>query len=128
MAHFSIKFSASVPDSPIPAFGSSLGSNLDVIVCQRRKEPEQITEFLQQSGIQQKAALVLLMDSESPHYRLRWQKHCAESRTTAIPLDQCLLVHLCGVRNRLPELFSIGLPFTWLPISRGRNSCMRCCW
>ena len=113
MAHFSIKFSASVPDSPIPAFGSSLGSNLDVIVCQRRKEPEQITEFLQQSGIQQKAALVLLMDLESPHYRLRWQKHCAESRTTAIPLDQCLFVHLCGVRNRLPELFSIGLPFTW---------------
>ncbi len=113
MAHFSINFSASVSDSPIPAFGSSLGLNLDVVVCQRRKEPEQITEFLQQSGIQQKAVLVLLMDSESPNYRLKWQKRCAESRTTAIPLDLCLLVHLCGMRNRLPELFNIGLPFTW---------------
>ncbi len=113
MAHFSINLSAPVPDSPIPAFGSLLGSNLDVIVCQRQKEPEQITEFLQQAKIQQKAVLVLLMRPQSSNYRLKWQKHCAASRSMAMPLDQCLLVHLCGVRNRLPELLGVGLPFTW---------------
>ena len=113
VAHFSINLSAPVPDSPIPAFGSLLGSNLDVIVCQRQKEPEQITEFLQQTKIQQKAVLVLLMRPQSSNYRLKWQRHCAASRSMAMPLDQCLLVHLCGVRNRLPELFGVGLPFTW---------------
>ena len=113
LAHFQLTILPSSSASPIPAFGSMLGSNLDVVVSQRRKEPEQITAFLEREGIQQKAVLVLLIYPESSSQRLKWQRECASSHLMALPLDSCLLMHLCGERNRLPALFDIALPFVW---------------
>ena len=112
------------PDSPLPGFGSMLalssrgnerGENvrIDVVVSQQNHEPDEITEYLKQVGLGNKAVLVLLTRPVSPNFRLRWQQECAQKQLMALPLDSCLLLHLCGERNRLKILFEIGLPFTW---------------
>lgn len=112
LAHFRVTLDSS-PSSPLPAFGSMLSLYLNVVVSQLRKEPRQITEFLKQQRIQHKPTLVLLMYPESPHYRLKWQRESATNHLMALPLDLCVLMHLCGIRNRLPVLLDILLPFTW---------------
>ena len=113
LAHFQVKITSAPSASPLPVFGSAIGERLDVIVSQRRYEPEQITEFLKQESLQDRAILVFLMDAVSQTYRLRWQTECSRSHVAALPLDLCLVFYLCGVRNRLPALFDIGLPFIW---------------
>ena len=113
LTRFHSKLYASPTTSPIPTYGSLLGSGLNVVVSQSRKEPEQIAEFLRQEKIQDEAVLVLLMHPESSNYRLKWQRECSASHLMALPLDLCLLVHLCGQRNRLHALFGIGIPFIW---------------
>ena len=113
LAHFRLPLVFSPTVSPLPLFGSSLDSKLDVVVSQRRYEPEQITAFIEHEDIRHKAVLVLLMDPVSANYRLKWQRECSRSHSMALPLDHCLLLHLCGIRNRLPALLDIGLPFMW---------------
>ena len=112
------------PLSPLPGFGSNLvlsnhreervnNSLIDVVVSKRSHNPDEIMEFLKRVGIGDKAVLVLLTRQVSMKFRLKWQQVCALMQMMALPLDSCLLLHLCGERNRLKTLFEIGLPFTW---------------
>ena len=122
-AHVRIKLARSIVFSPLPAFGSACSDRYEIIVSQRRMEPQQIAEYIRGRRLSDKSVLVYLLPPESPQYRLRWQRHCIRSRLTALPLDFTLFFHLCGVRNRLPALLEIGLPFTWsCPyITKGEN-------
>ena len=122
-AHVRVSLARSVVFSPLPAFGSACGDHYEVIVSQRRMEPQQVAEYIRGRRLADKSVLVYLLPPESLQYRLRWQRHCIRSRLTALPLDFTLFFHLCGVRNRLPALLEIGLPFTWsCPyITKGEN-------
>ena len=131
LSHFAVRLHARGPECPLPAFGSMLreerdGENsaaaggekvvyrvLDVVVTARQPDAKQISEFLRVAGIGQHAVLVLLVRPASPNYRMNWRKECSRRQTMALPLDSCLLMHLCGERNRLQVLFEVGLPFTW---------------
>ena len=113
LARFWITLSSSPTVSPLPVFGSALGNRLDVIVSQRLYDPEQILAFIERENLRHQSVLCLLQPPVSLDYRLLWQKECSTRRCSALPLDFCLLLHLCGVRNRLPALFDIGFPFIW---------------
>ena len=122
--NFQIELVPNSTKSPLPGFGSDLNSQLDVIVCQRSFEPEQITEFTKQFQTRdRKALLVLLTKPISMNYRLKWLKECVQSRVMMLPLDLLLLMYLCGQRNRLSVLLEVGLPFTWAQpyITKGEN-------
>ena len=110
--HFQIEIEASRV-SPLPGFGSALESTLNVLVCLSSLGPEQVTEVLDQRKILGKGTLVLLGRPVSADYRMKWLRECVKSRSMALPLDTCLLWHLCGEQNRLLALFRIALPFTW---------------
>ena len=122
-AHVRVDLARPVLSSPLPAFGSACGSRFEIVVSQTRKEPQQVEEYIIGRGLADKPILVYLLPPESPAYRLRWLRHCVRSRLTALPLDFTLFLHLCGVRNRLPILLEVGLPFTWsCPyITKGEN-------
>ena len=122
-AHVRVKLARPIVSSPLPAFGSACGDCYEVVVSRRRMEPQQIAEYAHGRKLADKSVLVYLLPPESLQYRLRWQRHCVRSRFTALPLDLTLFLHLCGVRNRLPVLLGIGLPFTWsCPyITKGEN-------
>lgn len=122
--YFQIEIVPAITKSPLPGFGSELNSRLDVIVCQRPFEPEQITEFIKQIDTRDhKALLVLMTKPISMNYRLKWLKECVQSRVMMLPVDLLSLMYLCGQRNRLSALFEVGLPFTWAQpyITKGEN-------
>ena len=122
-AHVRVQLARPIVSSPLPAFGSVCGDRYEIVVSQRRMEPQQIAEYIRGCRLADKPVLVYLLRPEGPQYRLRWQRHCVRSRLTALPLDLTLFLHLCGVRNRFPALLEIGLPFTWsCPyITKGEN-------
>ncbi len=122
-AHVRVKLARPIVSSPLPAFGSACSNRYEVVVSQRRMEPQQIAEYIRGRRLADKSVLVYLLPPESLQYRLRWQRHCVRSRLTALPLDLTLFLHLCGVRDRFPVLLGIGLPFTWsCPyITKGEN-------
>ena len=91
-----------------------LESHLDVVVSQQSQEPEQISAFCKEVGIREgKAVIVLLTRPISSHYRIKWLHERVRSQSMALPIDSCLLMYLCGQRNRLRALLDIGLPHTW---------------
>ena len=122
-AHVRASLTRPVSSSPLPAFGSACGTCFEVVVSQTRKEPEQVEEYLRGRRLADKPVLVYLVPSQSSAYRRRWQRHCARTRLTALPLDLTLFLHLCGERNRLATLLEVGLPFTWSRpyITKGEN-------
>ncbi|MDE2915516.1 MAG: hypothetical protein OXL68_21685 [Paracoccaceae bacterium] len=112
--HVDVQLSHVGPVSPLPGFGSLLESHLDVVVVTRSQEPEQISAFLNEIGVRDgKAAVVLLTRPISNQFRVKWLRECVASRSMALPLDSCLLMYLCGQRNRLQALLDVGLPHTW---------------
>ena len=114
LLHVSIRLGNVGPRSPLPGFGSMLGSDLDVVVVRRSREPEQIADFLREIGVRDgKAAIVFLTRAISNSYRVKWLQECVRRQSMALPLDSCLLTYLCGQRNRLDVLFDIGLPHSW---------------
>ena len=113
LAHVRITLSSAPTVSPLPVFGSTIGDRLDVVVSQRLYEPDQVISFIEQGDLRHRAVLVLLMHPVSGSYRTNWQRECSTKRCMALPVDFCLLLHLCGVHNRLPALFDIGFPFMW---------------
>ena len=114
LLHVSISVGRVGPRSPLPGFGSMLGSTLDIIVVQRPQEPKQIADFMTEIGIGKgKASIVLLTRAISSSYRVKWLQECVRRSSMALPLDSCLLMYLCGQRSRLDALFDIGLPHTW---------------
>ena len=122
-AHAVVKLSQPVMSSPLPAFGSSCGTRLDIVVSQKRREPEQVAEFIRGRNLTQSSVLVLLWPPMSVNGRVKWKRHCASERLTLLPLDHTLLLHLCGERNRLSQLLQLGLPCTWSRpyITKGEN-------
>lgn len=114
LQHYEAKLKTAGLKSPLPGFGSALNSKLDIVVCNRSQEAEQIIEFMDQSHrSQSNAVLVLITRMVSRGYRLKWLSECVKSRKTMLPLDTSLLMYLCGERNRRSVLLDIGLPFTW---------------
>ena len=122
-AHVRASLTRPVSSSPLPAFGSACGNCFEVAVSQTRKEPEQIEEYIRGRRLADKPVLVYLLPPQSSAYRRHWQRHCARTRLTALPLDLTLFLHLCGERNRLAVLLEAGLPFTWSRpyITQGEN-------
>ena len=122
-AHVRANLARPVLSSPLPAFGSACRDRFEIVVSQSRKEPQQVEEYIRGRKLADQPVLVFLLPPESPDYRLRWHRHCVRSRLTALPFDFAMFLHLCGVRNRLPALLEIGLPFTWsCPyITKGEN-------
>ena len=122
-AHIRALLARPVTSSPLPAFGSACGYRFEVVVCQTRKEPAQVEEYIQGRGLTDVPVLAVLLRPQTPTYRIKWQRHFARARLTALPLDSVFLLHLCGERNRLPVLFQLGLPFTWARpyITKGEN-------
>ena len=123
LAHVRASLTRPVSSSPLPAFGSACGTCLEVVVSQPRKEPEQVEEYIRGRRLADKPVLVYLLPPQSSAYRRRWQRHCARTRLTALPLDLTLFLHLCGERNRFAVLLEVGLPFTWSRpyITKGEN-------
>ena len=123
LAHAVVELSQLVMSSPLPAFGSSCGKRFDIVVSQKRREPEQIAEFIRGRSLAQSSVLVLMCPPMSVNSRVRWKRHCASERLTLLPLDHTLLLHLCGERNRLSQLLQLGLPCTWSRpyITKGEN-------
>ena len=112
--HVHIELSHVGPISPLPGFGSMLESHLDVVVSQQPQEPEQVSAFCKEIGVQEgRAVIVLLTRPISSHYRIKWLHERVLRQSMALPLDSCLLMYLCGQRNRLRALLDIGLPHTW---------------
>ena len=123
LTHIHASLARSVTSSPLPAFGSACGNRFEVVVCQTRKEPEQVEEYIQGRGLAGIPVLAVLLPPQTSAYRTRWQHHFVRARLTVIPVDSVFLLHLCGERNRLPVLFKLGLPFTWARpyITKGEN-------
>ena len=114
LQHYEVELIPAGLISPLPVFGSALNSKLDIVVCNRSQEPEQVVEFIDQSHLSHgNAVLVLLTRFVSVNYRLKWLKECVNSKIMMLPLDTTLLMYLCGKRNRRSVLLDIGLPFTW---------------
>lgn len=122
-AHFRATLTRPVTSSPLPAFGSVCGTTYEIVVSQKRKEPEQIEEYVRSRGLAGRPVLALLLLPHSSNFRIRWQRYFARARLTVLPLDLVIFLHLCGERNRLPTLFELGLPFTWTRpyITKGEN-------
>ena len=122
-AHFRATLTRPVTSSPLPAFGSACGTTYEIVVSQKRKEPEQIEEYVRSRGLAGRPVLALLLLPHSPNFRIRWQRYFARARLTVLPLDLVVFLHLCGERNRLPALFELSLPFTWARpyITKGEN-------
>ena len=112
--HHTIQLTSVAPKSPIPYFGSGLQSQLDVVVVLARKEPLQVSEYLRQIQItHSKGILVLFGHVLSKRYRVEWLKECVRNQLTMLPLDGALILFLCGERDRLAALLSVGLSTTW---------------
>ena len=122
-AHIRASLTRPVLSSPLPAFGSACGDRFEIVVSQTRKEPQQVEDYIRGRNLTDIPILVYLLRPESSAYRLRWQRQFVRSRLTALPFDFTIFLHLCGVRNRLPALLEIALPFTWsCPyITKGEN-------
>ena len=122
-AHVRANLARPVLSSPLPEFGSACRDRFEIVVSQSRKEPQQVEEYIRGRKLADLPVLVFLLPPESPDYRRRWHRHCVRSRLTALPLDFAMFLHLCGIRNRLPALLEVGLPFTWsCPyITKGEN-------
>ena len=70
-----------------------LESQLHVAVSNRSHEPEQISQFLRDIGINDSSAvIVFLTRSVSSNYRIKWLKECVRRQLMALPLDSCLLM------------------------------------
>ncbi len=125
LMHYEAELKSAGFHSPLPSFGSALESHLNIIVCKRSQQPDQILEFINgQTNISHgKAALVLLNRVLSNRYRLNWLKQCVGSKMMVLPLDTTLLMYLCGERNQLSALLEIGLPLAWAQpyITHGEN-------
>ena len=122
-AHVVVHLARPVTSSPIPAFGSAWGTSIDLVFIQKRQEPEQVADYIRGQDLHTSAVLVLVCPPLSPKSRIAWRRHCAREDLTLLPLDQTLLVHLCGQRNRLSALLEIGLLSTWSRpyITKGEN-------
>ena len=114
LLHFEVSLDPVGIEAPLPGFGSRLNSQLDVVVVQVKKEPEQVAQYVKQLQLpQDKGVLVILQRNISPAYRLKWMKQCVQSKLMMLPLDGALLMYLCGQRNRFSVLLQIGLPMLW---------------
>ena len=123
LAHIRAPLARPVTSSPLPAFGSTCGNRFEIIVCQNRKEPEQLEEYIRGRGLAGIPVLAVLLHPQTSACRIKWHGHFARARLTVLPFDPVFLLHLCGERNRLPVLFKLGLPFTWARpyITKGEN-------
>ena len=122
-AHVIVKLNQPIRSSPLPAFGSTCGTRLDIVVSQKRTGPEEVGEFARGRQLVNSSVLVLVCPPLRLKDRFRWKRHCVGRQLTLLPLDRALFVRLCAETNRLGMLLEFGLPSTWSRpyITKGEN-------
>jgi len=102
-----------VDSSPVPRFGSLMGKHVDIVLSKNKKEPNQLYSFLKRHDLQMKPVLLFYMQEMGLNQRLTFQRFCTQQQLPLLVVDLCVMFHLCGVKNRLPELFKVTLPFSY---------------
>jgi hypothetical protein len=108
---------------PIPTFGSSMGKKIHIVLSQNKKEPSQLDTFLRRHKLQNRPVFLFYLQEMGINQRKIYQQFFAKTKVSVLLIDLCLSFHLCGIRNRLPALFRISLPFSWAQpyLMKGEN-------
>ncbi len=108
---------------PIPTFGSSMGKTVHIILSKNKKEPDQLATFLSRHELQHKPVFLFYLQEMGIRQRRIYQQFFAKKKLSVLLIDLCLTFHLCRIRNRLPALFKIVLPFSWAQpyLMKGEN-------
>lgn len=103
----------SVNSCPIPAFGSLLRREIDVVVCLSQKDISQIGDYVRRQKLSERPVVLLYMHPVSKSFRYGFRRHCAAAKLSLLLVDNSLFFHLLQFRDRLRTLFDIALPFTY---------------
>lgn len=108
---------------PIPTFGSSMGKTVHIVLSKNKKEPDQLATFLSRHELQHKPVFLFYLQEMGIRQRKIYQQFFAKKKLSVLLIDLCLTFHLCKIRNRLPALFKIVLPFSWAQpyLMKGEN-------
>ena len=108
---------------PIPTFGSLMGQIVHIVLSKNKKEPDQLSSFLNRHQLQHKPVFLFYLQEMGIRQRRVYQQFCAKKKLSVLLIDLCLAFHLCGIKNPLPALFKIALPFSWAQpyVMKGEN-------
>jgi len=111
--HIRVQLERPPAGCPIPAFGSAIGSLLEVVLVRVKLDSAQILDAIREIRLRTVSTLVIHLQPVNRSFRLQWQQACAEDRCNALLVDYVMAVFLTRSRNRLPALFETALPYTW---------------
>jgi hypothetical protein len=121
--HARLRLRDTVAACPVPAFGSALGTEVDVVLCRVKKDPEQVGDYLKRRALRSRPVLLLHLMAAKNRFRTHMRRFCARNQMPTLVIDYTLLLHLCSVRDRLRTLFDLTLPFSWTQpyLMKGEN-------
>lgn len=103
-----------VDSSPVPVFGSAMGTTANVVVSKNKMEVDQLYLFLTRNKLQHQPVFLFYLNEMGSKQRQKYQRLFFKKKVSVLIVDLCLAFYLSGIKNRLPALFRTTLPFCFV--------------
>ncbi|WP_319548506.1 hypothetical protein [Desulfogranum marinum] len=103
-----------IDSSPVPVFGSAMGTSANIVVSKNKMEVDQLYSFLTRNRLQHQPVFLFYLNEMGPKQRQKYQRLFFKRKISVLIVDLCLAFFLSGIKNRLPSLFNTTLPFCFV--------------
>jgi hypothetical protein len=122
-ARLRIPVFGSIFDSPLPAFGSEISSELNVVLIRSKATARELSRFIESEIPSGVSCIVFHVPPIRPTDRKALRSTSIDRQRSALLVDFSMLLYAAGTRDPMLTLFDLGLPSCWSSpyIMKGEN-------